>query len=553
MRLSGITFKKLKPGKAKRQVEDDYESQSTSSTEVEIGTPYHQSVPECAPNPGGIKRKRSDGRLACSMSKPSRNAATTRARCPTVSPSGHSPESSRSANRTRPSLQKSPATHSERTTRPLSLAQQKKQQKRHEEAKAAEIQKLNNTLYNALLGQLGPMKRMDLGQLCREKLGWRSDEWGAFKDSKVIICEPPTDTARPPPSSGSRKPSLTKKKKLVSLHDSLESESSWPPALEIIALKLCILTAGGEILTRPQEFPEAWDTLNREQRDELKAVFVHRERLSHFLVRGKPSLRDAAEMKHRVQFFAFGSAEESDSSLPSAARASPRVEMILPAGAIIVPTFDSLFKNTKGGEGRALFKKLKELSRSHPFVEVCLHPSLAKQLHTADDGRKTDLEFLVDFLGETFDEASPEEFDSLAQWIAQDRNIISWLWAPDNHSSHEFLAITKTFRELRDLLLTDFRRFIVIVPDDHPYAHQPSYKGVDIMKISDFPKLLPVGERGREKAILNTQFPPRYPLISHLQLTLPLYLCLFFPDNPIAMVGRPLSRPPHITRCLFFE
>jgi hypothetical protein len=54
MRLSGITFKKLKPGKAKRQVEDDYESQSTSSTEVEIGTPYHQSVPECAPNPGGI-------------------------------------------------------------------------------------------------------------------------------------------------------------------------------------------------------------------------------------------------------------------------------------------------------------------------------------------------------------------------------------------------------------------------------------------------------------------------------------------------------------------
>ena len=47
-----MTFKKLKPGKAKRQVEDDYESQTTSSDEVEVATPYHQNVPECAP--GGI-------------------------------------------------------------------------------------------------------------------------------------------------------------------------------------------------------------------------------------------------------------------------------------------------------------------------------------------------------------------------------------------------------------------------------------------------------------------------------------------------------------------
>ncbi|KAH9451328.1 hypothetical protein Pst134EB_018805 [Puccinia striiformis f. sp. tritici] len=126
-------------------------------------------------------------------------------------------------------------------------------------------------------------------------------------------------------------------------------------------------------------------------------------------------------------------------------------------------------------------------------MRVELHKNLEDDYQS-----RLDVSLLIDFLAQQFDNPSKDETKSLAEWIKLDRNVITWLSSdpsqlPDQDCDEDVLEVTiisNTLKQIQKDLYTDFRRFIIAVPEDHPYADKNSLDGIELMKISELSKVL---------------------------------------------------------------
>ncbi|KNF03949.1 hypothetical protein PSTG_03034 [Puccinia striiformis f. sp. tritici PST-78] len=435
-------------------------------------------------------------------------------RCPTVSPSHHfSPPALRRASTSRVppvSQQANKTTGSKTAATPrrstlTSTAQLKKleTEKANEAKRSREL--IIGSLSNQILSRLVSMgiRSRDVGQLCSERLGWKFDEWKtSLKGSKTLVYEP-IEVKVPI----SRKRANSSVRKSISLAD-----KAWNPSLEADALSLCIAKSDGDRVRFPEDDMSDRQFTSQSERSptwtavddlsEVRTVFIHRTIIHEFLSDDRPSVLDLARKLPRVQFFAFGGAKEP-ASLQSP-QPGPSIEWVLCAGAVIIPTFDSLFKSSYKDDqkgGKEYFRQLKRLCQSDPFIKVCLHPSMRVELHKnlEDDYQsRLDVSLLIDFLAQQFDNPSKDETKSLAEWIKLDRNVITWLSSdpsqlPDQDCDEDVLEVTiisNTLKQIQKDLYTDFRRFIIAVPEDHPYADKNSLDGIELMKISELSKVL---------------------------------------------------------------
>jgi hypothetical protein len=97
------------------------------------------------------------------------------------------------------------------------------------------------------------------------------------------------------------------------------------------------------------------------------------------------------------------------------------------------------------------------------------------------------MEFIIDFLTQEFD-CPKEENVSMGDWIKLDRNIIAWLSSDStpylsedcDEDVAEVTTIAKTLKLVQKELYSEFRRFIIAIPDEHPYADRKSFEGVSI-------------------------------------------------------------------------
>ncbi|POW03899.1 hypothetical protein PSTT_10753, partial [Puccinia striiformis] len=379
-------------------------------------------------------------------------------RCPTVSPSHHfSPPALRRASTSRVppvSQQANKTTGSKTAATPrrstlTSAAQLKKleTEKANEAKRSREL--IIGSLSNQILSRLVSMgiRSRDVGQLCSERLGWKFDEWKtSLKGSKTLVYEP-IEVKVPI----SRKRANSSVRKSISLAD-----KAWNPSLEADALSLCIAKSDGDRVRFPEDDMSDRQFTSQSERSptwtavddlsEVRTVFIHRTIIHEFLSDDRPSVLDLARKLPRVQFFAFGGAKEPAS-----------------------------LQSPQPGPSIDLFK-------------ICLHPSMRVELHKnlEDDYQsRLDVSLLIDFLAQQFDNPSKDETKSLAEWIKLDRNVITWLSSdpsqlPDQDCDEDVLEVTiisNTLKQIQKDLYTDFRRFIIAIPEDHPYADKNSLDG----------------------------------------------------------------------------
>ncbi|KNZ63799.1 hypothetical protein VP01_10g8 [Puccinia sorghi] len=440
-------------------------------------------------------------------------AGRRRARCSTVSPApfGNSPDSDTRAGASdplRPARGSAPRAAPSKNMHKTMAVQSdaRPQQKQPSDQEQGDVAGLEiGSLSNKILDALSPTNTKDVAGLCAAKLGMSGEEWRGLKGAGVIIYEPDGGRERAEGISSQRKragvSARTGKRSLNQLH------THWPPTLETDALILCILKAGGHILLRIRGPSTAWSHLQLQYLNLncLRSLFVHRTILPHFLAHAKPSLHDSKKLHHRLQFLTFGSESEPD-SCPSTASPNPEVEVILRAGAIIIPTFESLFRQGKRGE--SMFEELKRLCRHHPFVKVCLHVGLQAEIWARlaakeEDDDERELEFLLRFLADKFDDINSHgerqkehSLEQLARWVQLDRNIMAWLPSPPLPAQprNEISTIASTFKLLRPLLSPHFRHFVIVVPDHCPRKlSRASLEDVELLTVTQLSQFLPTG------------------------------------------------------------
>ncbi|OAV93238.1 hypothetical protein PTTG_12307 [Puccinia triticina 1-1 BBBD Race 1] len=550
-------FRPTKPlPKKQSQDDDEYESTSCSSLDSDIGP---SRVPSKRHRDGATIR--SSSRLATPLRGATNRPRHSRTQCSTVSPGGDlSPPRILRSGKKVPQCQNGnkspenrPASISRRVSTATSAAELKKLEK--ERAKkagsttnqtaltsrrvsnatsAAELKKIEKErardaekgresivaqLSDRILSGLVSMGNVsrDVAQVCSSKLGWSEEEWKAcMKDSKIIVYEPLEAEVLP-----TRKRAYSSARKPLS-----HALKNWSAPLEVDALSLCITKAGairvcfqngdhdnynftsqpeGRTSQPERRMSQLEKRLTWPQVDDLsevRSVFVHRNVIQEFLSERSPVL-DLVRKEPRVQFFTFGGGK-APTSLNSP-QVNPRIELVLRAGAVIVPTFDSLFKNSTDDDKkrRQCFKKIKDVCHVNPFVKICLHPAMKTQLaKKLGEGKSDfDMDLLIDFLTQEFDFPEEGGGKSLGAWIGLDRNIISWLWSDPVESRYEdcddeafeVAMIVKTMKQIQKECYTDFRRFIIAIPDEHLFADRVSWEGIELMKISQLSELLPCG------------------------------------------------------------
>ncbi|KAA1080151.1 hypothetical protein PGTUg99_017076 [Puccinia graminis f. sp. tritici] len=486
---------------------DEYESTSSSDLESDID---HVNVPTKR-NRSGVTR--SSWTATTLPDATNRTQQGRRARCSTVSTGGNlSPPASRISGGNPAAQNGKKATGNQSGSAPrrvnnaISAAQRKKLEEQADNAAKQRRKTVAKVLSDRIMSDLmsiGIISR-DVAQVCSSKLGWNEDEWKTcMNNSKVIVYEP---------LEVEQEVGVTRKRAYSSARRPLSVKSKvWSVSLEVDALSLCITNAGGNRVryqdgdNENRQFRShsektlAWS--NVDDLSEVKSVFVHRSVLKEFLWDGSPSLVDLVRKEPRAQIFTFGCNKAAPASLNSP-ESNPRIEMILCAGAVIVPTFDSLFKNPSDDDQkrRQYFQKIKAACHTHPFLKICLHPSMKTQLYKnlEEDESDISMEFIIDFLKQQFD--CPKEANvSMGDWIKLDRNIIAWLSSDSNpeldedcdEDVAEVTTIARTLKLVQKELYSEFRRFIIAIPEGHPYADRKSFEGVELMKISELFDFLP--------------------------------------------------------------
>lgn len=357
------------------------------------------------------------------------------------------------------------------------------------------IRTLCDKIMSSLLSK-GDISR-DVVQICSKKFNWDFREWkDILKGGKVALHDFfENDHFRRRSHSS------------VKCRGSIGS-NPWDPALEVDGITLCILRSEGIRVTLPARCYEKktgdhlpimspdWDTID--SYSELRFLFVHRKCMKDFFSEKQTSLVDLTRLKPRLQIFVFGSGKEL--APIEADIADPKIELVLCAGAVIIPTFDSLFRKVPGQDqpGKMYFDRLKHLCLVNPFVKVCLHPSmqhqLQKRLSLDVSDSMVDTDFLIDFLGHSFDSPKGGKINSLGDWIQLDRNIICWLWSEiresQNHQepceeSSEFRAIMETMKTIRSELYGCFRRFMIVLPEEHPQSNKKSIEGIELITVHE--------------------------------------------------------------------
>ncbi|MBW0504709.1 hypothetical protein O181_044424 [Austropuccinia psidii MF-1] len=348
------------------------------------------------------------------------------------------------------------------------------------------------------LVDLGNFSR-DVTHICSETFEWDFQEWEeCLKGAKVVIYESLTNSG---PASKQRR----NKSRFLS------GTKTWPLSLQVTGLSLCIMKSGGIIVELQDYCPldrlnqigkgSSWDVMK--DFSQLSCIFIHRSSISTFLSESRPSVVDLTRHMPRIQIYLFGNSEPLR-ALDKITHHSPRVELGLRAGAIIIPTFASLFQtpSTIDKDQRQYFLRLQAACRIHPFLRVCLHPSLHSRLIsilTADASEShSSIDYLIDFLTKVkIYDPKQTQFNRITDWIKPSRTQISWLPNDIVETSEsiedeitETLVIVDFLKDIRQELFLDFRRFIVVLPDDHPQLGRSSIDQVECMGISQLCQIL---------------------------------------------------------------
>ncbi|KAI8460397.1 hypothetical protein BY996DRAFT_2468274 [Phakopsora pachyrhizi] len=342
-----------------------------------------------------------------------------------------------------------------------------------------EINLLSIRMIESLL-QIGDRAR-DVERKCCSVFNWEIVDWQRLlKDGQVMIYEPSNNDQRV--SSGKSKRKIAQQK--VNLGSCV-----WSEELETIGLSLLILKSMGELVqlkydrkisNRNSTYLKGLksDASFREVEDcsSLRCIFVHRNFINEFLYSKIPSIIELVRNAPRIQIFAFGSQRhqnEQENKITA-------VELILRAGAIILPTFDALFNNQvkeKDSDSQPYYKRLQHMARVNPFVTILLIPTIRQRcFSTKNKTGDICVESLIDFLGEMKMEESSVygEERTLKETIQRASNSMDWINHPklslpadvpvDELS--EVSVLGKILVSLRKEMYKDFRRFIITVSSE---------------------------------------------------------------------------------------
>ncbi|KAH9818948.1 hypothetical protein DFH28DRAFT_959744 [Melampsora americana] len=354
----------------------------------------------------------------------------------------------------------------------LTAAEQVKKKKEEEAFKIAQREARTRVIASRL-SDLVDIRNRSRGvqSICADRFKWNSEFWsGYFKQNTKVLMLGPKGTP-----NGSKH--IKGKRKSLGQMD-------WSVDFEMDALELCILNNGGDPPTRSSDWLEDYASEN------FTSVFFHRNCVEEIFDQAKSSLyKMTSKSKPRIQFFEFGK---------SASGPSPVVEQILKAGAIMIPTIESLIKSAEQSENSKTYHRLRDANKINPFLRIFLPRMETPEVKELE---KLPIEDSIEILN-NFHSMNQSIHVSLETFILSTEvgfRLLNETFGKDEMDDDDFDDENPEIKEIiaallviRKKLRKHFRRFVLLVDGSSHILKTPDHRmfhGIEVMSIEEGCKL----------------------------------------------------------------